>query len=125
MGKRYLLSGRVQIVLRTGGGKHITKNILKDHLGLPCPSRGCRTDACCEDGEVGKNTSRAIQEQGMVSVGPSGRRDRLKMGITFSTVLFDYFDPIRHGLIGTVPAVNGLSSYSAYISGGRRCPVTV
>jgi hypothetical protein len=29
MGRRYLLSGRVQIVLRTGGGKHTTKNILK------------------------------------------------------------------------------------------------
>jgi len=26
MGRRYLLSGRVQIVLRTVGGKHITKN---------------------------------------------------------------------------------------------------
>jgi hypothetical protein len=44
MGRRYLLSGRVPIVLRTGGGKHITKNILKDHLGLPCPSRRCRAD---------------------------------------------------------------------------------
>jgi hypothetical protein len=61
----------------------------------------------------GRKTSRAIQEQGI----GGGRRDRLKMGITFSTLLFDYFDPIATGPIGTVAAVNGLSSYSTYISG--------
>jgi len=64
MGRRYLLSGRVQIVLRTGGGKHITKNTLKDHLGLPCPSRRCRADVreCKGGGEVADYVARLGQE---------------------------------------------------------------
>jgi len=46
-------------MLRTGGGKGITKNILKD-LGLPRPSRGCRADGreCKGGGKVADDVAR-------------------------------------------------------------------
>ena len=63
MGRRYLLSDRVQIVLGTGAGR-FSPNILKDHLGLPCPCRRCRADVreVKGGGEVADYVARLDQE---------------------------------------------------------------
>jgi hypothetical protein len=63
MGRRYLLSDRVQIVLGTGGGKVVTKHSERSS-GLPCPSRRCRADVreMRGGGEVADYVARLDQE---------------------------------------------------------------